>query len=86
MSIMKNDSFVPYKNIKIKLYNNEIRDVFSDKNTKNSEFNYTYDNNFLHKQNTILDIIEELREFDSKNGTDIFKNVLYLNLYSLLYK
>ena len=86
MSVMKRDSFVPYKNIKIKLYNNENRDTISDKNIKNNEFKYMYDNRFLQKQNNVLDIIEELREFDSKNGTELFKNILYLNLYSLLYK
>ena len=83
---MKSDSFVPYKNIKINLYNNENRDTISDKNIKNNEFKYMYDNRFLQKQNNVLDIIEELREFDSKNGTELFKNVLYLNLYSLIYK
>ena len=104
MSLLNNNSFVPYKNIKIKL-SNELEpldklDIFdtnkhteiqkelivkNDKSKINREFIYLYDKYFLQKQNTVLDIIEELRFFDSRNGTNLFTNILYLNLYNLLY-
>jgi len=93
MSILKCDSFVPYNNIKLKMYyenetpNTDITVSCNiNKHYKNNEFKHLYDKYFLQKQNTVLDIIEELRELDSTNGTDIFKNVLYLNLYDLLYR
>lgn len=101
MSLLNNNSFVPYKNIKIKLSNEldkldeldtnkhtEIQKELIFKNDKskiNREFIYLYDKYFLQKQNTVLDTIEELRCFDSRNGTNLFTNILYLNLYNLLY-
>jgi hypothetical protein len=91
MSILKSNSFVPFKNIKLNcnLNNDNLTEKVEnimEKKYKNSEFKYLYDKYFLQKQDTVLNIIEELREFDLHNGTDIFKNVLYLNLYDLLYK
>jgi hypothetical protein len=94
MSILKNNSFVPFNNIKIKLHNFEYdskdysldtNNNLNEKKHKNKE-KYLHDIYFLQKQDTVLNIIEDLREFDSANGTDIFKNILYLNLYELLYK
>jgi hypothetical protein len=92
MSLLNSNSFVPYNNIKLKLYNEtninnypENQNETNRKDYTNKEFNYLYDKCFLQKQNTVLDIIEELRCFDSRNGTDLFKNILYLNLYNLLY-
>ena len=38
------------------------------------------------KQEFILEILEELREFDNKNYTNLFKNVNYTNLYNFLIK
>ena len=95
MSLLNSNSFVPYNSIKLKINNDtniyEEQEENKDKNGTNireytnKEFINLYDKCFLQKQNTVLEIIEELRLFDSRNGTDLFKNILYLNLYNLLY-
>lgn len=79
-SILKNDSFVPYKNIKlnIKENNNFI------KNGKSKKIYESYYG--LKYQDCILDILEELREFDNKNGTCLFQNIIYNDLKSFILK
>ncbi len=90
MSIMKCNSFVPFSNIKLHCNLTSEYDILNDKITNkqcnSKEFKHLNDNFFLEKQDTVLNIIEDLREFDTSNGTNIFKNILYLNLYDLLYK
>lgn len=90
MSIVNCNSFVPFRNIKLH-YNltsepNILNDKVTNKQYNSKEFKHLDDNVFLEKQDMVLNIIEDLREFDNANGTNIFKNILYLNLYDLLYK
>ena len=94
MSILKSNSFVPFSNVKLHyIISNDIVlsnsydkvEEDSDKKYKTKEFKHLCDNCFLQKQDTVLSIIEDLREFDLYNGTRIFKNISYLNLYDLLY-
>jgi len=58
--------------VSVPIYNNSM---------KNSKLN-----SFLQDQELILDILLELRNFDEKNGTDLFKNINYTNLRKFILK
>jgi ATP-dependent Clp protease adapter protein ClpS len=89
-SIFKPDSFVKFKKINFNvLYNetnltekNEIDLTLKNKNLfKNNKNN----NDNLNKQEFVLNVLEELRNFDNKNGTELFKNILYNDLKKFIY-
>jgi hypothetical protein len=96
-SLLKKDSFVKYSKVDIllrSLHDNKKETVqmgrYIDKNFKkniNIPNNKNYNNlSILEHQNFILDMIMELREFDEKNGTDLFKNISYNNLNTFILK
>ena len=95
-NILKTDSFVEYRKIDFLLgilNFNKKEDKVTYKNLINSKKNINILNNknynnlsVLEHQNFILDIIIELRDFDEKNGTDLFKNISYNNLNAFILK
>ena len=100
-SILKKDSFVKCSKVDILLRpllhnKKETVDILTDidKNfKKNSKKNINITNNknynnlsILEHQNFILDMLFELRDFDEKNGTDLFKNISYNNLNTFILK
>ena len=95
-NILKTDSFVKYRKIDFllgSLNSNKKEDEVKYKNLINSKKNINILNNknynnlsVLYHQNFILDIIIELRDFDQKNGTDLFKNISYNNLNAFILK
>ena len=93
MSLIKPESFVKYNNIKINTFlSNCIKDEKENvlKNLKYKkiklENNKLTNNDFLKNQDYILDILIELRDYDKKNGTELFNNISYNNLKSLILK
>ena len=95
-NLLKTDSFVNYRKIDFllgSLNSNKKEDKVTYKNSINSKKNINILNNknynnlsVLEHQNFILDIIIELRDFDQKNGTDLFKNISYNNLNAFILK
>ena len=100
-NLLKKDSFVKYSKVDIllrSLHDNKKEtvqmgrdiDINSKKNSKkniNIPNNKNYNNlSILEHQNFILDMIMELREFDEKNGTELFKNISYNNLNTFILK
>jgi hypothetical protein len=96
-SLLKKDSFVKYSKVDIllrTLHDNKKETVQMGRDIhKNSKKNINIPNNknynnlsILDHQNFILDMIMELREFDEKNGTDLFKNISYNNLNTFILK
>lgn len=90
-NILKSESFVKYNNIKINNFKNEFYNEFNNRvNLINKKIvnvqNKSKDINFLKHQDYILDMLLELRNFDEKNGTELFKNISYNNLNTFILK
>ena len=91
-NLFKPDSFVKFekKKFDIKINNskqNEQLDKdYNLKKTKINNIGNNIGNTILKHQDYILDILLELRNFDEKNGTDLFKNISYNNLNSFILK
>ena len=84
-SIFKADSFVKFKkiNFNISLYETILnKKNKNDLTLKNKKLN---GNDNLNKQEFVLNVLEELRNFDNKNGTELFKNILYNDLKKFIY-
>ena len=93
--ILKSESFAKYKNIKIKSIMNENNNIenYNIKKIKTNNIDKKIinekkliNNNLLNHQDYILDILLELRNFDEKNGTELFKNISYNNLNNFILK
>ena len=81
-TILKKDSFVNFKKINFKVLFNENKiSVPYSLNNKN----IFIINENLNKQDFVLNVLEELRDFDNKNGTELFKNILYNDLKKFIY-
>ena len=91
MSLIKPETFVKYSNIKITNFlSNDIKNenliISKNKKIYNKNENRMNSNKFLTHQDYILDILIELRDYDEKNGTNLFNNIYYNNLNSLILK
>ena len=81
-TILKKDSFVNFKKINFKfLFNENKISVPYSLNNKN----LFIINENLNKQDFVLNVLEELRDFDNKNGTELFKNILYNDLKKFIF-
>jgi hypothetical protein len=81
-TILKKDSFVNFKKINFKfLFNENKISVPYSLNNKN----IFIINENLNKQDFVLNVLEELRDFDNKNGTELFKNILYNDLKKFIF-
>jgi hypothetical protein len=90
-NILKSESFVKYNNIKINNFENELYNDFNNRvNFMNKKIvnvqNKSKNINFLKHQDYILNMLLELRNFDEKNGTELFKNISYNNLNTFILK
>lgn len=99
-NILKQDSFVNYKKIDIKIGPLDYEGISEEKTYKTfkilkknvvKNINILSNNNYnnlsiLEHQNFILDILIDLRDFDEKNGTELFKNISYNNLNTFILK
>ena len=90
-NILKSESFVKYNNIKINHFKNEFYNDFNNRvNLMNKKIvnvqNKSKYINFLKHQDYILNMLLELRNFDEKNGTELFKNISYNNLNTFILK
>jgi ATP-dependent Clp protease adapter protein ClpS len=86
-SIFKPDSFVKFKKINFNVLYNETKLIKKneiDLTLKNKNL-FKNKNDDLNKQEFVLNILEELRNFDNKNGTELFKNILYNDLKKFIY-
>jgi hypothetical protein len=86
-SIFKPDSFVKFKKINFNVLYNETKLIKKneiDLTLKNKNL-FKNKNDNLNKQELILNVLEELRNFDNKNGTELFKNILYNDLKKFIY-
>lgn len=76
-SILKPGSFGKYEKINL-----VIKDT---QNVNFTSYKKIYEKNQNTKyQDDILNILEELREFDNKNGTSLFKNIIYNDLKNFI--
>lgn len=85
-TIFKPESFVNFKKINFKVLFNENKTSTENQvesSSKNKKF-ITINENLI-KQEIVLNILEELRYFDNKNGTKLFKNILYNDLKKFIY-
>jgi hypothetical protein len=82
-SIFKTDSFVKFKKINFKVLFNENKILTESTSLKNKNLFILNEN--LNKQDFVLNVLEELRDFDNKNGTELFKNILYNDIKKFIY-
>jgi len=82
-SIFKTDSFVNFKKINFKVLFNENKILTESTSLKNKNLFIINEN--LNKQDFVLNVLEELRDFDNKNGTELFKNILYNDIKKFIY-
>ena len=101
-NLFKSNYFVSYSNIKIiNKINNDNTDIEKNNNDKintiNKKIVRSYNpsiniqnelknKDFLKNQDNILNILLKLRNFDEKNGTELFKNISYNSLNSFILK
>ena len=85
-TIFKPESFVNFKKINFNVLFNENKTSTENQivlSSKNKKFITINEN--LDKQEFVLNVLEELRNFDDKNGTELFKNILYNDLKKFIY-
>jgi hypothetical protein len=97
-NILKTDSFVKHEKIyisdKLIFKENEKGKINESKNKKDKNIQKKIINlpnnngiiSLLDHQNYILNILMELRDFDDKNGSNLFKNISYNNLNNFILK
>jgi|694.fasta_scaffold43378_3 hypothetical protein len=96
-SIFKPDSFIKNNENNKKLVINDtytnskkiIKNNYKKKLLKNKMLNLIRDRLIVKQfkeQEFILDMLMELRGYDEKNGTCIFKNIIYNDLYKFILK
>lgn len=69
-------------------YKNEIKNNMNTnyhKKNLNNIKDITLTSSF-NSQEFVLDMLLELRDFDEKNGTDLFKNIIYKDLNNFILK
>jgi hypothetical protein len=68
---------------------NKVNFIVKENGNENSlkkNFKIYESNLCLDKQDILLNMLEDMREFDNKNGTCLFKNIIYNDLKSFILK
>lgn len=84
-NLFKPESFVKFEKKSLNINFNNTDKLHTDKLCNNLKKNYI-SSTILKHQDYILDILLDLREFDEKNGTNLFKNISYNNLNTFILK